>query len=353
MAHSEGAAGSAEPVAMGRARITDVAARAGVSIKTVSRVMNDERGVRPETRERVLDAVRELRFVPNTMARSLKTGGAEAIGLLIDAFSDPFFSEFASVIDELALEHELMVLVASTSFDAERENDQLMRLAGNQLRGLIIAPVAVDAEQLRALRHRFPIVCADRAREGVDSVVIDDFGSACAATAQLIAHGHTRIGFVGREDRYPTNTARLRGFHSAMSDAGLAVDDTLIVRHGRDRASMAALTAELLTRQDAPTAVLCGTVRASIATIDAIRTTGAATPALISFGDFELADAVQPAITCIDQDPRAIATAAFERLRELIAQPDLPPARIVVPTSTIRRGSGELAPSTTRIGVPT
>lgn len=331
-------------VAHPRARITDVADRAKVSIKTVSRVVNDEPGVREATRERVLTAIRELGFFPNTTARSLKTGGQDAIGVVIDAIADPFFADLVSVLEELAIERGMSLLFASTGFDADREREQLQRLAGHQLRGLIIAPVGVTADELQLLRRRFPIVSVDRARDGIDSVLVDDFGAARDATRQLVANGHRRIGFIGEDPEYPTNTARMQGFRAALSEAGIPVDESLVVHHARTRAAMASASATLLARPDAPTAVLCATSRASIATIDAIRAAGIEGLAIISFGDFELADLFTPAITVVDHTPRPIATAAFQRLLELIDDPSSEPQQIVLPTSLVLRGSGELPP---------
>lgn len=329
-----------------RARITDVAAAAGVSIKTVSRVVNDEPGVRDETRERVMAAILDLGFVPNTTARSLKTGDQDAIGVVIDAISDPFFADLVSVIEDLAIANGMSVLFASTGFDAVREREQLQRLAGHQLRGLIVAPVAVSAEALQVLRRRFPVVAADRARDGIDSVLVDDFGATLEATREFVARGHVRIGFIGEDPEYPTNTARLAGFRAALEEAGIAVDESLIVPHAHSRPAMAAAAAALLARPDAPTAVMSATSRASIATMDAIRAAGIEGLAFISFGDFELADVFVPGITCIDQDPRLIAGAAFERLLELLDDPYSEPRRVIVPTSLVRRGSGELPPRT-------
>lgn len=344
---------SAMAGAQPRARITDVAARAKVSIKTVSRVVNDEPGVRPDTRERVLEAIQELGFVPNTTARSLKTGGQDAIGVVIDAISDPFFADFVSVIEDLAVERGMSVLFASTGFDGRREREQLQRLAGHQLRGLIVAPVEVSAEELQTLRRRFPVVSVDRARDGIDSVLVDDFGAAREATRELVAHGHRRIGFIGEDPAYPTNSARLEGFRAALAEAAIDVDPTLIVAHARNRPDMAAASAALLARADAPTAVLCATSRASIATLDAVRAARIEGLAFISFGDFEAADLFTPAITCVNHVPRPIATAAFRRLLQLFDDPQSPPQRIVMPISIVHRGSGELAPRAVAAPLPT
>lgn len=334
------------------ARITDVAALAGVSIKTVSRVVNEEPGVLPGTRERVLQAVRELGFVPDLRARALKRGDTDTIGIVIDAISDPFVAAIVSVIEELALARGLSVLFASTGFDAAREREQLARLSGHRLRGLIVAPVAVSAEDLAALRRRFPVLCVDRAREGIDSIVVDDVGASRDATRAFLARGHRRIGFIGDARPYPTVAARFAGYRAALDEAGLPFDASLAVDHDRTRASGATAAKTLLDRADAPTAVFCASSPAAIATIRGIRAGELEMPALISFGDFELAGVITPGITCVDQDPRLIGEATFRRLLELVDDHDAAPEHIVVPTRLIERGSGELAPRETVSTVP-
>ncbi|WP_438354391.1 LacI family DNA-binding transcriptional regulator [Microbacterium sp. CJ88] len=332
------------------ARITDVAALAGVSIKTVSRVVNDEPGVLPDTRARVERAVSELGFVPDLRARALKKGDADTIGIVIDAIADPFVAAIVAVIEELALARGLSVLFASTGFDAAREREQIARLSGHRLRGLIVAPVGVSSVELAALRRRFPVVCVDRSREGIDSIVVDDFGATRDATRAFIARGHRRIGFIGEVTPYPTVAARFAGFRAALDEAGIPFDSSLVTEHERTRESGATAAKSLLDRADAPTALLCASSPAAIATIRGIRAGEFDMPALISFGDFELAGAIDPGISCVDQDPVLIGEATFRRLLELVDDPDAAAAHIVVPTRLIERGSGELAPRET--GVP-
>lgn len=336
-----------------RARITDVAALAGVSIKTVSRVVNDETGVLPDTRERVLAAVRELGFVPDSGARSLKRGGDDTIGIVVDAISDPFFSSLVSSLEELALECGLSVLFASTGYDPTREAAQVARLTGHRLRGLVVAPVGMTAPDLEALRRRVPVVCVDRTRDGIDSVVVDDFGAAVEVTNSFLARGHRRIAFVGDIERYPTVAARLDGYRAALAAADIEVDPALAFDDEDGRASAVPPMLGALRGPDAPTAVFCATSRAAIAVIRGIREAGLELPALISFGDFELAAALTPGITCIDHDPRLIGAATFERLMELAGDHHAPPRRIVVPTRLIERGSGELLPRHLATAVPT
>lgn len=333
-----------------RARIRDVADLAGVSMKTVSRVVNGEPGVLPETRERVASAVLELGFVPDRHARSLKRGDSDTIGILIDAISDPFFAAFVSVVEELALAEGLSVLFASTGYDPEREREQLARLTGDRLRALIVAPVGVASDDLDALRRRFPVLCVDRSRDGIDSIVVDDFGATVGAVREFIARGHRRIGFIGEHTPYPTVATRLEGYRAALAEANLEFDDSLVIAQGRD--SEQRPVHDLLARPDAPTAVFCATSPAAITTINAITGNRLRMPALISFGDFEFAGAFTPGISCVDQDPRLIGEAAFRRLVALTEDPAAAPAHIVVPTRLIRRGSGELFPEAADVALP-
>lgn len=325
-----------------RTRITDVAKLAGVSIKTVSRVINGEVGVLAETRERVAAAVLELGFVPDRRARSLKRGDTDTIGILIDAISDPFFAAFVSAVEELAVAQGLSVLFASTGNDAAQEREQLDRLTGDRLRGLIIAPFAISTPELDALRSRFPVICVDRSRAGIDSIVVDDYGATRDAVSGFIARGHRRIGFIGEENPYPTVHDRLRAYRDAHTEAGVEIDETLVITQGRHREERT--ITELLSRSDAPTAVFCSTSPAAIATIHVLSADRLPMPALISFGDFQFADVFTPGITCVDQDPRLIGAATFRRLIELGDDPQAEPSHIVVPTHLIARGSGEMLP---------
>lgn len=347
MMHERGGAAAVPPLyAVGprRARIRDVAELAGVSMKTVSRVVNGESGVLPNTRERVETAVRDLGFVPDSRARSLKRGGNDTIGILIDAISDPFFAALVSVVEELALQRGLSVLFASTGYDGGRERAQLDRLTGERLSGLILAPVAVTADELTALRRRFPVLCVDREREGIDSIVVDDFGATVEAMGEFITRGHRRIGFIGDQTPYPTVIMRLAAYRTALAEAGLPYDSDLVVDHDRARGRSQTVI-DLLSAPDAPTALFCASSPAAITVIQTIGTGGLRIPALISFGDFEFADVFSPGITCVDQDPRIIGEATFQRLVELLADPDAAAERIVVPTRLIRRGSGETSPT--------
>ena len=160
-----------------------------------------------------------------------------------------------------------------------------------------------------------------------------------------MSHGHRRIAFLGVEVPYPTVSYRVAGYRAALEAAGVAFDPSLVISHERFRAGEAAEASPLLERVDAPTALLCATSLAAIATVRAIRARGLRMPALISFGDFTLAEVLEPGISYVDHDPRLLGAAAFHRLRHLAQHPDDAPSRTVVPTRLVPRGSGEIAPA--------
>ena len=145
----------------------DVAALAGVSAKTVSRVFNDDEHVLPETRTRVELALRELNYVPNAVATTFRTGRAPVVGVVVPDMLDPFFGAVAESVNRVAVEHGMSTVVTSTGDGSQREGDLVQQLLGQSLSGLVIAPVATDNSYLARWRDRLPIVFVDRAPVGV------------------------------------------------------------------------------------------------------------------------------------------------------------------------------------------
>ena len=323
--------------------IKDVAAHSGVSIKTVSRVVNGESAVSPETRRRVLDAIQRLGYVPNTAARSLKSGTGRTIGVVIDSLADPFFASLVSAIEARALTEGLSVLVASTGLDADREREQILSLvAGHQVAGIIFAPVADELPYLASFRQVTPVVAVDRASAAFDSVVVDDYGATSIAIQQLVDLGHERIAFYDRDERFLTIQRRFRAYADVLGATGRSVDPHLISWTVGGTLDYAAETARLFGLLDPPTAIFASNAKAAIGLVASLAHTARENTAVIAFGDFSLADALWPAISCIDQDPFLIGNAAIERLLELRELPGSAPREWVVPTSLLRRGSGEI-----------
>ena len=327
-----------------RPGIKDVASLAGVSIKTVSRVVNGINTVDPQMRDRVEAAISHLHYVPNSIARALKTGEADAVGIIVDSLDDVFFSSLISAIEEQALARGLGVVICSTGHDAERERDQVLRLAGQHVRGIILTPVADVRAQLTPYRASMPVVTIDRTLPGYDSVVVDDYSAARQATQALLAAGHRRIALIGWNAGFQTAQRRRDAYVDVLTDNGIDVDEALIPQIDfRAGAATTALLA-VLADPDPPTAMFITNARHAATVVALTHRLGRTDLAMISFGDFLLADSLTPSITCIDQDPYAIGAAAFERLLELMDDPQSPPSQQVLPTDFIDRASHALSP---------
>jgi LacI family transcriptional regulator len=319
-----------------------VAERAGVSAKTVSRVINNDRYVSAGVRTRVEQAIAELNYVPNVLARTFRSGRDAAIGVAIPDLSDPFFATLTREIEQIARSRGMAVLVTSLGHHGAEEQQRVEALLARQLNGLITTPVSADQSYLRPWQERIAIVFIDRPPSRItgDSVVEDDHGGAYAATEHLIAHGHRRIAFVGDSITISTTARRLKGYRAALDDAGIPEDPRLIMvdRVNELEAGKAAL--DLLRLDLPPTALFSSNAWSTIGIIPALQSAGHARIPLVSFGDFPLAEAIVPAPTVIDQDPSSVGRAAATRLFERIENPQRRLKRtIVLPVPLITRAS--------------
>ena len=330
----------------GRATVYDVARVAGVSIKTVSRVVNGSAQVSETTRARVLTAVDELAYVRNSVAHSLRTGSGDAIGVVIDSIADSFFATLVSVIEERMLAEGISVLIASTGRSEVRERGQVARLAGQNVRALLIAPIGTDHSYIADVTRGLPVVLVDRGWElpGYDTVLVQDRAGAKAAVDHLIAGGHRRIAFIGDVGNLPTIAERLEGYREGLAACGIAVDRDLVREGCGELEPAAAATAELLALADPPTAVFSSNPRASLGVVRALHQGLRTDIALVSFGDFALADSLEPAVSIVDQDPTPIAEAAVDLLLARIRDEPITATTMVLPVNVVPRGSGELPP---------
>jgi LacI family transcriptional regulator len=331
-------------------RLLDVANAAGVSLRTASRVLNDDPRVASDTRQRVREAMLALRFQPDAMARSLRAGTDTAIGFVVESISDPFF---ADVIDAVELEmsrHGRSVLVASTRRDASWERDVVGRMFARRIAGLLLSPTAEShswlGQHTHHSQHSAPVVLVDRPAPGLaaDLVEIDDRQAAFDAVTHLAAHGHRRIAYVGDTPAIPTSAARLRGYRDALASCQIEADEDAIRCDAETSQAAANAVAALINKTSPPTAILSATIRASLGVVPALHAARRTDIALVAFGDFPMADALRPAITVVDHPGHEVGRVAAARLLARLADPGLPAERIGVPARIIERGSGELAP---------
>ncbi|HEX5906203.1 MAG TPA: LacI family DNA-binding transcriptional regulator [Propionibacteriaceae bacterium] len=324
------------------ATMRQVAQRAGVSAKTVSRVMNNDRYVSDDVRLRVERAIEDLQYVPNLLARTFRYGRDAAIGIAVPDISDPFFSAVIHAVEEIARDRGVALFVTSVGTDGTYEQIGVEALLGRQIVGLISTPVAADQSYLMRWRSRTAIVFIDRAPSNItaDTVVEDDHGGGYAATAHLIEHGHRRIGFIGDSSSIATTAGRLNGYNAALADAGIVENQRFVSLGAMSSGEAAEATRNLLSQRDAPTALFSSNARCSIGVVPALQESDRTDIALVGYGDFPLASALRPALTVIDQNPDALGKAAGRRLFQRLDNPaGRWKRRMVLPVQLLLRDS--------------
>lgn len=332
-----------------RPTMKDVAARAGVGLKTVSRVVNGEPGVTPETERRVQEAIDALNFRRNDSARVLRKGRTASVGLVLEDLADPFYGPLSRAVEEVARTHGALLINGSSAEDPERERELALALCARRVDGLVVIPAGDDHRYLEPeIEAGVATVFVDRPAGRIDADVVlsDSFGGARNGVAHLIAHGHRRIGFIGDQPRIHTAAERLRGYRAAMDDAGITVEGSWMsldvtspgrVRHAAER---------MLCGPDAVTAVFAGNNRVTVTVVRVLTALAeqGRRVALVGFDDFELADLLRPGVTVVTQDAARLGRTAAERLFSRLDGASLTPRRIVLSTRLITRGSGEIPP---------
>lgn len=316
-----------------------VAALAGVSAKTVSRVFNDDAHVLPETRARVDAALRQLNYVPNALATTFRSGRSPAIGIAVPDLVDPFFAALAKAVGHLAAQHQISILVTDLEQDPQRERPVVEALLRHSLSGLVIAPTSHDQSYLAAWTQRTPIVFVDRqpARLSADYFVEDDQGGARTATEHLIDHGHQRIAFLGDSLEVATTANRHTGYLDALRHHHLPTTEGYLALGVTDRQSAASALARLDALEQPPSALFCSNARSAMALVPLLNH---AQLAVTTFGDFPMADMVIPALTVIDQDPVRMGQLAGQRIIDRLHKPERRyRRRNVLPITLVERDS--------------
>ncbi|WP_284991719.1 LacI family DNA-binding transcriptional regulator [Arthrobacter sp. efr-133-TYG-120] len=330
----------------------NVADLAGVGIKTVSRVVNNEPGVSEETRQRVLRASEQLQYHLDITAGSLKRSGrkTQSIGLLLPSVSNPFSGEIHRALEDALAERGIAVFASSLDDDPDREKKLISAFLGRRVDGLVLTPIArSQAYVIPEHSRNLPMVFIDREPVGIeaDAVVTDNEVGAAKAAAHLIRHGHTRLAYLGDRTDIQTATKRRTGFLEEIGRAGIATS-TIPVRNGlHDEETALRAALELLTSENPPTAIFSSQNLVTFGAMRALKSLGLHhSVALIGFDDFTLADMMEPGITVIAQHPERIGRTAAERILARIDGDDGAPKTYIVPSELIPRGSGEILPLT-------
>lgn len=329
----------------------DVAALAQVSLKTVSRVVNREPGVRPELAARVTRAAEELHYRPNLTASNLRRadGRTGTIGLLVDDVANPFFADIHRGVEDVARERGVAVMAASLDRRDDLEADVVRRFVSRRVDGLILVPTAVDQSHLATeLRSGWPLVCVDRLPSGihVDAIISDNHAASVAAVEHLVRQGHRRIGVLCDETTLMTARERLAGYEEAMTSAGLTIDPDLrrVDVASLDISDSAAV--DLLALPDPPTAIFAAQNYVTMGVCRALHRLGLQNRvALVGFDDFMMADVLDPGITVMAQDSRAMGRLAAQTLFDRMDGAEGPVTTQIVKSTLIPRGSGETRPA--------
>jgi LacI family transcriptional regulator len=328
-----------------RATLTDVARLAGVSAKTVSRVMADDAKVSAKTRDRVLLAAKRLRFRPNSLARSLRSGGvSNTVAFVIGDLTNPFYFTAAAGIERELADHGLTMILATTDDAPGSEAVVVDALLAQRVRALLIVPIASDQSYLEGERQLgTPVVSVDRPAQNLvaDSVVLQNREGTAEAVRALTALGHRKIAFVCSPAGLYTHQQRLAGYRQALLESGIQASPEYERLEDLDGPSTEESIRDLLALADPPTAIITGNNRASASAMQQLLV-HRKDIAFIGFDDFELADALGISVIAYDtiELGRQAARLAIARL----VDPAGPPRHIEIPTHLIRRGSGEVPP---------
>jgi len=327
------------------ATIIDVARRAGVSVSTVSHVVNETRRVNQSTRDVVEAAIAEVGYMPNSLARSLKRASTESVGIAISAMTNPYFSDIICAIESECSRLGLMVFLSDTQDDPSQELKVVRALHSRRVDGIILATSGdSNGAAISYLKEkRIPFVLVDRLVDAdCDQVGVQNQTSMQELVQHLISHGHRRIGYVSGQPGFSTTNERIAGYRAALSEANLDFDAALVTPPSSHTDAAASATLALLDLQDPPTAIAAGNNMTLIGAMHALREKGLRVPAdvaLAGFDDFEWADYFEPRLTVVAQPCDAIGREAAALLIERIGDMAGQRRTMRLPTRLVIRGS--------------
>jgi LacI family transcriptional regulator len=325
--------------------IREVAERAGVSLTTVSHVVNRSRFVSEDTRKRVLEAMQDLNYRPNAVARSLRSGKTHTLGLILPDSSNPFFAEIGREVEKTAFTEGYSVMLCNTERDLAREELYVRLLSDKQVDGVIFVAAGEQIDSLAyLLEQHTPIVVVDRdlSYDEVDAVLTDNLLGGYQATQHLIALGHQRIACISGPVNGARSMERVSGYRRALEEYGIAEDPALLLigdyhpQSGRDAAH------HLLSLDNRPTAIFACNDLMAIGVIRAVTAERLSIPdnvAVVGFDNIELANYTTPSLTTVAQPITEIGALSASLVIQRIAEPHRPAERPKLPTQLIMRES--------------
>lgn len=333
----------------------DVAKRAGVSIITVSRVINERSYVRAETQARVHAAIEELQYVPNQIASSLRSRQTKALALLLPTITNSFWTNIARGAEDEAEAYGYSLFLCNTDDDPNKEERYFDVLVRNRVGGILIVPSPLSTPRLHRLQQRqMPFVQIHRKLATIDSDVVrtDGYGGVIALTEYLIRAGHRRIAYIGGWLTISIGHERLAGYEDALARAGIAIDQALVkVDRSSDKTDRYAqqsgysLARDLLQSAAKPDAMVIGNSRLAIGALNALTEAGIRVPqdvAVASYYDISALDDFSPFMITAIQPAYDMGRLGIRRLFARIASPALATEELVLPNRIVTDAAAEV-----------
>jgi LacI family transcriptional regulator len=331
-----------------RANLNDVAAAAGTSVATVSRVLNNTGYSSEDIRARVQIAAEKLNYQPNLHAKSLRQQRSNSIGLLIPNLLNAYYTALADDVSQLLNVHGYQLLLSSTRDNPVLEKNAFQQLIGHNVDGLIWVPTAADKPLIDSLiNKRVPVVSIVRKVKDnrLPTIVFEDLGGAKAATNHLLQLGHTRIGLIGGDAAHSSNSDRMLGYVQALKEASIPVDQTLIKMGSTNEVKGSSSAQDLLKLTRPPTAIFVASNALMPGVMKTIRQNDVHIPeelSLVCFDDLEWFLFSMPPISAISINHARLAEAAVDLLLKHIKDPtemDKPPLFMQISFELLLRGS--------------
>ncbi|WP_026575826.1 LacI family DNA-binding transcriptional regulator [Bacillus sp. UNC438CL73TsuS30] len=324
--------------------IYDVAEKAGVSIATVSKVVNNTGHISDKTKKKVMKIMEELEYQPSSLAAALTGKKTFTIGVLVPDISNPFFAEVARALENNARERDYTIILCSTDYQKEREQDYMELLLKKQVDGIITATEPKDVSAFQKLRNRhIPLLMFSIAHLALSSHVVttDDLRGGYLAGRYLLDHGHRNIAMITEIER-PSGRLRLEGFKQALSDEGIELDDHLVI-HAKSKIEDAKSAAkQILQMKQKPTAIFASTDLIAAVFLKEARKANISVPheiSVIGFDNTVHAQIADPGLTTIAQPINELAHYAIGQLLESIENPEMQGRRIMLTPTLVERES--------------
>ncbi len=338
------------------AGLKDVANKAGVSIATVSRVINNAPNINDETRFRVQQAMKAMDYRPSRIAKRLRSKSSQGnlIGVVVPDISNPFYIDVLSGIDDFMHGHDFLMITCNFSQNEEKERLYIDALVSESVDGLIVAPAHEEDEKVKALeKENIPFVCIDRGLKNVnaDLVLVDNEKGAYEAVSFLLNQEYKKIAYISGLIRIPTSRHRENGYRRALEEFNIPFRDELVKYGDSSMKSGIDLARELLSQENRPDALFTGNNLITLGALQTIAEFGLKIPediGIIGFDDMVFSSTLNPPLTAVRQPAYEIGRRAAELLYQRIKEPNRPNVKIVMETELMIRKSTRLENATTK-----